>query len=449
MAPHKNATAQSALTDSLALAQAHSDLNAFITLATPTDVNAPQGRLFGYAVAVKDNIHVAGLPNTVGTRTLKDFVPKDDAAVIARLKSAGVVIMGKTNMHELAFGITSNNSVFGPVRNPYDKTRFAGGSSGGSAAAVAMRIVPVALGTDTGGSVRLPAALCGVIGFRPSLGRYPMAGITPVAHTRDTPGPIALTMETITLFDSVMAAKPQVTQAADLSAIRLGVVRDTFYQNLNSETAKVMAQALKQLEVKGVTLVELEMPEIAELNANVSFPVALYECRIELEKYLQDYAVGKNFADLVNGSESPDVNGIFASMADANGAIPKEVYELAISEHRVTMKNVFANCFRANKIDALVLPTTILPAGSIAGTVMNIEHNGEALPTFATYIQNTDPGSNTGLPGISLPIGLTKEAGLPVGMALDGPEGSDEALLSIAISLEAVLNKIAPPANAG
>ena len=183
-----NVVKPSPLEVSLIKARALSDLNAFITLTDAHDEpDVVIGRLSGMVLAIKDNIHVAGLPNTAGTPALQGFIPQEDAPIIARLKAEGARIVGKANMHELAFGITSNNAHFGPVKNPYDMSRFAGGSSGGAAVAVAAHIVTAAIGTDTGGSVRLPAALVGVIGFRPSMGRYSAEAITPVAHTRDVP----------------------------------------------------------------------------------------------------------------------------------------------------------------------------------------------------------------------------------------------------------------------
>ncbi|MCH8072508.1 MAG: indole acetimide hydrolase, partial [Proteobacteria bacterium] len=168
-------------------------LNAFITIdaegalarAEELDQMRSQGEilgpLHGLPLVVKDNIHVAGLPNTAGTPGLREFTPAADNAVIAALLDAGALIIGKTNMHELAFGITSDNAAFGAVANPFDTTTFAGGSSGGTASAIAAGVAPAGLGTDTGGSVRIPAALTGTAGFRPSNGRYPLSGVTPIS----------------------------------------------------------------------------------------------------------------------------------------------------------------------------------------------------------------------------------------------------------------------------
>ncbi|PHR57033.1 MAG: indole acetimide hydrolase [Robiginitomaculum sp.] len=445
-------TAQNDFSKNLHDAERQSHLNAFITLNTSADLQNPvNGRLSGMILAVKDNIHVAGLPNTAGTGGLLNFIPKQDAPVIARLKAEGAVILGKANMHELAFGITSNNARFGAVKNPYDTTRFAGGSSGGSAAAVSARIVPAALGTDTGGSVRLPAALTGIIGFRPSLGRYPSGGVTPVSHTRDVVGPMALSLENITLLDSVMAARPQVTKAAELKTLRLGVARNPFYINLDPQTQQVMDGALEKLRAAGVVLIEADMSEMTALNEKTSFPIALYEGTYDLEKYLGEYATGKNFFEIAKDTQSLDVAPLFSALAtDKNedghpdGIIPKDVYEAAVNIHRKEMIVLYHKYFAEHDIDALVFPTTILPAGLIENSHETVAHNGKQVPTFTTYIQNTDPGSNAGLPGISLPIGLT-HSGLPVGLELDSLPDTDEKLLGIALAIEPLFGQLPPP----
>ncbi|MGI9261505.1 MAG: amidase family protein, partial [Woeseiaceae bacterium] len=204
------------VTELLARAEAKNHLNAYImidadgALARAAELDAMRadgnllGAMHGVPFVVKDNTHVAGLPNSAGTPGLADFVPAADAPTVAALRQAGGIILGKTNLHELAFGITSDNAAYGAVGNPFDPTTFAGGSSGGTASAVSAGLAPVGLGTDTGGSVRIPPALTGTVGFRPSTDRYDSSGVTPISHTRDTVGIIARNVADVDLLDQVM-----------------------------------------------------------------------------------------------------------------------------------------------------------------------------------------------------------------------------------------------------
>ena len=191
--------------------------------------------------------------------TLRGFIPEQNARVVEALIDAGAIVPGKTNMHELAFGATSNNATFGPVRNPYDRARFPGGSSGGSAAAIAAGIAPGGLGTDTGGSARIPAALTGIVGLRPTSGRYSLEGVTPFSHTRDTVGPFARSVADVVLLDQVITGDMSPVQPANMKSIRFGVAKDPFYTNLDPEVARIMALTLDKLRAAGAELVDVDL----------------------------------------------------------------------------------------------------------------------------------------------------------------------------------------------
>lgn len=391
------------------------------------------GALDGAALAVKDNIDTADLPTTGGTRALTGPAAAD-APPLARLRRAGAMVAGKTNLHELAFGITSNNAAFGAVRNPHDHGLIAGGSSGGTAAAIAAGIVPAGLGTDTGGSVRIPAALCGITGFRPTLGRYPAGGVVPLSATRDTIGPMGHTVADVALLDAIMAAEPPGLAAPDASALRLGVPRRVLWEGLEPEVANRCEAALERLSKAGVTLIETGPEDLWADDAAASFPIVLYETMRELPAYCA--ARGVKFDDLLAGIASPDVRGIVESQL-GEGAMPEAAYRAALDIHRPAMQRNWARWFADHDLHGALFPTTPLRARPI-GADETVSLNGADLPTFPTFIRNTDHGSVMGVPGISLPL---PGDGLPVGLELDGLAGQDRALLGIAACLENLLTR--------
>jgi mandelamide amidase len=439
---------------------AHRDLAAFITvdakkaLAAARRADAERrrcdprelGPLHGVPLVLKDNIHVAGLRNTAGTPGLRDFVPDDNAPVAQALLDAGAIVLGKTNLHELAFGITSNNAAFGAVRTPYDKTRFAGGSSGGTGSAVGARLAPGGLGTDTGGSVRIPAALNGIAGFRPTIHRYSQVGITPISSTRDTPGPMARTVEDLILLDSVITRDWRKVRPVDRDRIRLGVVPEMF-QNIDTETLELTERALDKLRRAGIDIVAVPMPGLTDLNNQAAFPIALFEANRDISAYLLSYGTGLTLTQLAAQIASPDVKGVFDTFVvpGAPQAIPESVYNHAVGVIRPQMQQLYADTFRNNRLDAIIFPTTPLPASPVVGSDETVELNGVRVPTFTTYIRNTDANAVAGVPGVSLPMALTK-IGLPVGIEIDGPANSDRRLLGIALTLERILGRLpAPP----
>jgi Asp-tRNA(Asn)/Glu-tRNA(Gln) amidotransferase A subunit family amidase len=389
------------------------------------------GRLAGLPLLIKDNIDTKALATTAGTPGLLSNRPSHDAPVLGPLFGAGALLFAKANMHELAFGITSHNYHFGAVHNPYDSIMIPGGSSGGTGAGIAARICPAGLGTDTGGSVRIPAALCGIAGLRPTKGRYSIERIVPISHTRDTPGPMGRTVEDVALLDAVETSTP-LAQPARLRGLRLGVPRDPFWQDLDPALAAVMEDALHRLHALGVVLVEVDIPGVVALDQQAGFPIALYEANIDIPAYLAAEGNGITFDDVEQQIASPDVAGAIA--AARGGAIPQAVYEQALNVVRPELQALYASYFSDNGVAAMLFPTTVLPARPI-GQDATVELNGQQVNTFLTYIRNTDSGAVAGIPGLAMPAGLTR-SGLPVGMELDGPMGSDRLLLGIGLALE-------------
>lgn len=411
----------------------------------------PRGPLHGVPLALKDNIDVNGFKTTASTPALLKNKFRPNAPVTQSLLDAGAIIIGKTNMHELAFGITSDNFAFGPVRNPYNPLTIPGGSSGGTATAVSALMAPAGLGTDTGGSVRLPAALTGLFGFRPTVGRLSQEGIVPLSTTRDTAGPITRSMEDIILLDGVMSGGPTHLSPADLNTISLGVPRSYFYENLDTDVKNLMNDFLLQLESAGVRLVEADIPNIEQLNAGASFPVVFYEVLRALPEYLESTSPQIPFSKVVEQIASPDVQGAFAFALGADGkigtaddAFSEQAYEEAITISRPALQQAYIDYFADYGVDAIIFPTAMLPARVLEGGGQLVDLNGEKVPAFNSYIRNVDPGSGAGIPGLSLPIGLTP-TGLPVGIELDGLADSDQLLLEIGLAIEAIVDETPKP----
>lgn len=444
----------SIVADALSRTRQFSVLNAFITVDAEGAAGRAEkldrmraggvvrGPLHGVPIVVKDNIHVAGLPNTAGTPALRNFVPSLSNEVVQRLAAAGAVIIGKTNMHELAFGITSDNAAFGAVGNPYDASLIPGGSSGGTAAAISAGIVPAGLGTDTGGSVRIPPALTGIVGFRPSMGRYPSSAVTPISKTRDTVGLLSRTVADLIVLDNAIVTGQEPVQSIPPGEIRLGVPRAYFYRNIDHETATVIESTLAGLTGAGVQLLEVDIPDIDGLMADSAFPIAFFEVLRDLTAYLEEFDTGISFAELRAAAASPDVKGVLGLVSGPEKTT-EAVYAQAMSARQQLREN-FQQVFADLQLDAIIFPTTILPARPIQGAMETVELNGQQVPTLASYIHNTDPASIAALPGISLPVGLTA-SGLPVGMEIDGPEQSDRRLLAVAKTLEEIVGFTARP----
>ncbi len=405
----------------------------------------PLGPLHGVPLVLKDNIDTVDLPTTGGTAALRDHRPGRNAPVAQALFDAGAILFGKTNLHELAMGITNNNGVFGAVGNPYDPSMIPGGSSGGTGAAIGARIAPAGLGSDTGGSVRIPAALCGIAGLRPSSGRYPGAGIVPISSTNDTAGPMARDATDLALLDAAITGDYTLPAPLPLSGLRLGIHRAHFWEDLDAQTAGIMERVLFTLRIAGVEWVERSIPMFQELRTAMGF-AARQEVRTELARYLEESGSGIDVATLIEEIGSPDVQAFVAEIFDGPGISDSE-YREAMEVHRPRYQAAYAEYFSANRVDAMIFPATPLPARPI-GHDDTVELNGRQVPTFSTYVRNTAPASGAGIPGLVVPAGLTED-GLPVGLEIDGPFMSDRRLLAIGLAIERELPEPLPPEEPG
>jgi indoleacetamide hydrolase len=442
----------------IARCEAGAYLNAFISFepdkvleaARATDrrrkAGGPLGPLHGLPIPVKDSVNTADYPTTAGTRALKGFRPAADAAAVARLKGAGALVLGKTNLHELSLGWTSNNGAFGPVHNPYDPARIPGGSTGGTAAAVAARMAPLGVAEDTQGSIRVPAALCGICGFRPTTGRYPTQGTAPITPLFDQIGPHARAVGDLVLFEQVMTGETRAIAPARLKGLRLGLARDYFFTGIDPQVGEVMEAVIAALKAEGVVFVEAPLPGLAELVAQVTGPVQVHDVGPSLAAWLRQSGAPVTLEQVIDQA-SPDVKGLLQRFATpgAQTAIPEPVYAAARDVGRPAMQRLLAGWFAEHGVAAMLFPATMVPATPI-GEADTVEIAGKRVSFTTAVSRNISPGSTAGLPGLVMPGGLTRDRGLPVGIELDAPAGADRALLAIGLAVQKVLEPIAAPA---
>ena len=398
------------------IARAEPHLNAFVAVHREAALAAAAavrhagadaaGPLGGVPVAIKDNFDEAGVPSAAGCRAYRDRVPTSDAAAVARLRRAGAVIVGRTNMHELADGTTSENAHHGPVHNPWRLGHHPGGSSGGSAAAVAAGLVPAALGTDTGGSVRIPAALCGVVGFKPSRGLVSTLGVLPLSTTLDHVGPIARSVPDAAAVLEVIAERAEgyVGACAEWAGtLRVGVL-EAFGMDADVEVAEAFEAVLPVLEDAGFQLRPLALPALAEAGralARIYRPEAAATHAARLRDRPDDFG--------------PDVR------LDLEGGLRVDPAKHAAG---LAARDALAAAVAAAMadLDLLVCPTTPHPARPIGA------------PGAGDYLVYTCPFNLTGQPALSLPVGLVD--GLPVGLQLVGRLSEDARVLAAAAAVE-------------
>jgi aspartyl-tRNA(Asn)/glutamyl-tRNA(Gln) amidotransferase subunit A len=410
-------------------------LNAFITvtaelaLALAHDAEAEilrghwRGPLHGIPLALKDLIDTAGIRTTAASALFKDRVPTEDAEVVRRLKNAGAVLLGKQNLHEFAYGGSSMISYYGEVHNPWDPAHIAGGSSGGSAAAVAAGLCFGAIGTDTAGSIREPAAQCGVVGLKPTYGRVSVRGVIPLSLSLDHVGPItcsvsdaALMLQAIAGYDEKDANSSKTPVGDYLAATRdgsrparIGVPRKFFYEDLDPEVASAVELALGTLRTLGNSLSEIEV-------------------RVPTDRTLQtaeSYACHAQFV-----SQSPELYQPETLRRIRKG---ESISDAEIEHARREQQQIRSEIHRVfEDVDVLVTPTTPIPAPAIA----ELKQDPELLrPREMVLLRNTRPGNVWGLPAISIPCGSTT-AGLPIGLQIMGPHWEEGRILQLAYAYE-------------
>ena len=405
-------------------------LNAFIrvmageALAEARRLEAEQkrgklrGPLHGIPVALKDLIDVRGLPTTAASAVFQDRVAREDAPVVRRLREQGAVLLGKLNMDEFAYNFTSETSCFGPVRNPWDLERTPGGSSGGSAVAVASRMCFGALGSDTGGSIRQPAAFCGIAGLKPSYGLVSTRGAVPLAWSLDHIGPMcrtvrdtALLLQAIAGYDpelpgSVRRRPPDYTEALslDVSRLRLGVVRPFFFDDLDAELAGAVEAAIRRLEKMTAGIRDVELPSTEDVPVLIAEAYAYHEKRIREQGHLYHPLTLRNI--LLGGDVS----------------MPEYV---RARRRMVELRRETAAVF--DSVDLVLTPTT-------PRTPIRLELDQGKIPDII-LLRNAIPMNLYDLPTISVPCGFTR-SGLPVGLQISGPRLGETRVLALAHAYE-------------
>jgi len=378
--------------------------------------------LFGIPLALKDNIYTKNLQTTAGSLFWKDFVPTQDAQVVTKLKNSGALLVGKTNMHEIALGVTSNNPHYGPCLNPHDNSRVAGGSSGGSAIAVATGMALGALGTDTGGSIRIPASLCGVVGFKPSYGTVSTRGIIPLSWHLDHVGPIATCVEDVKIIFNIIAGYDskdpfsvknanKKSKSIEKNQIRIAKAVGNFIDEADANVLKVLDNAVKMLRESDLSVEEENVDWLRELSI-ANRTITQVEAATFHKERLATHPdwFGEDVRErLLQGSSASGIDYATAR------------YNQTVGKYR------FKEFFK--KYDVLLLPTVPVIAPPIAGR--------DAVEMAKVLTKFTAPFNLTGLPAITLPCG--KVDGLPVGLQIVGGYMKDKKLLSIAQMIEVIL----------
>jgi len=412
-----------------AIAARSAELNAFITItadearrqAQTADLELEsgidRGPLHGIPISLKDLIDVQGVATTAASHVRDGHVAAADATVTARLRQAGAVLVGKTNLHEFAFGTTNEDSAYGPARHPLDPTRSPGGSSGGSAVSVATGMALASLGTDTGGSIRIPAAACGLVGLKPSIGEIPLDGVVPLSASFDHVGPLCRSVEDAQLLYDVLrgGSSARVPESREARTIRVGIPRDYFLALLDEEVAAAFISTCTRLANAGVMMSDVRVQHtdlIGAVYTHVSIPEAVAYHAATLERIPDRY--------------TPNVR----MRLEAGRFLLAEDYVRArqgCRELRLAVDAALTDC------DVLLLPTLAIPAPPLGMSTVRIGDRDE--PVRNVMLRLTNLFNITGHPAIAVPCGATR-TGLPVSAQLVGHLDQTQALLAVARALE-------------
>jgi aspartyl-tRNA(Asn)/glutamyl-tRNA(Gln) amidotransferase subunit A len=373
-----------------------------------------RGPLHGIPIAHKDLIWTKGVRTTSGSKLFAGFVPDSDAAVVRKLDSAGAVMLGKTGLHEIAYGVTSDNPHFGTIRNPCDPERSPGGSSGGSGVAVATGMAYMATGTDTGGSIRIPASFCGVVGLKPTYGAVDRSGIQPLGLSLDHVGPLARSVADARVTFDVMAGGSRSPSATRPGDVRIGLPENFYFARAAGEVKDAVHRAARIAEQLGARVIQVRVPDVEALNT-AGRVILLAEASALYEPYL---------------ARREDFGADVLALLDQGRMVPATDYVNAQRLRKVLL-NEFRALFRS--IDCLFVPTTPITAPRIGEKEVDLDGQREDTRIATTRLVR---GMNVlGFPALSIPCG--KSAGLPIGLQMIGRPFEESLLLSLGETLEA------------
>ncbi|MBR0911358.1 amidase family protein [Bradyrhizobium japonicum] len=432
-------------------ARAFAELNAFITIdeagvlaaARAADKSRAAGSaapLLGVPLGVKDSYLTKGLPTSLGVEGLAHFVPREDADAVRVIKGAGALVFGKNNLVEMSYGLTGHNARYGQVRNPHARDRVSGGSSSGSAASVAAGLVPASLGGDTVGSIRVPASFCGVVGFKPTTGRWPRHGVAPISHTLDTTGVFARSVEDCILVDQVVTGE----QAAEsdggygLKGAWLAFAPRQFLELVDSEVEIRFREVVRRLQDAGAEIVEVDLgDDFNSLVQTATWGIFAHETMGEISEFLRRHDIPTTFEAIYEGLK-PQLRQAWEHIVlpGGAGATSAEAYQTALDVSRPEIQRRLNTAFVSHGALVILQPTTPRTAPLIEEQA-TVHIAGQEVSDLA-LANHTLSASSVGLPGVSLPVGLSR-AGLPIGLELDAPLGSDRGLLNFARGIEGIL----------